>query len=94
MYGYFGMMPSLYESWKCCSKFQKEFENRTGQKYSKSDNDMYNRICKNGDEEKAIKIAKQKWEQCVNDGKNKPSEMCPCTTVYLLVDEIRGEAQK
>ena len=44
-----------------------------------------------GDEEKAIQIAQQKLEQCVRDGKIKPSEMCPGTTVYKLVGEIRGK---
>ena len=44
-----------------------------------------------GDEEKAIQIAQQKLEQCEREGKTKPSEMCPCTTVYKLVGEIKGK---
>lgn len=41
---------------------------------------------------KAIRIAQQKLEQCEREGKKKPSEMCPGTTVYRLVGEIRGKA--
>lgn len=88
-YAYFGSMPALHESWTCCSEFGKVYESRTGQKYSKADNNIYKRICKNGDEEKAIRIAQQKFEQCKREGKVKPSEMWPCTTVYELVREIK-----
>lgn len=89
MYAYFGSMPAMRESWTCCSEFGKVYESKTGQKYSKVDSGMYSRICKNGDEEKAIRIAQQKLEQCIRDGKVKPSEMWPCTTVHELVGEIR-----
>lgn len=50
---------------------------------------MYGKLCKAGDEEKAIQIAQRKLEQCIREGKTKPSEMCPCTTVHELVGEIR-----
>lgn len=89
MYAYFGSMPALRESWTCCSEFEKVYENRTGQKYSKADSSIYSRICKNGDEEKAIRVAEQKLDQCIRDGKETPSEMWPCTTVHELVGEIR-----
>lgn len=89
LYAYFGSMPALRESWTCCSEFGKVYESRIGQKYSKADSGMYSRICKNGDEEKAISVAQQKLEQCIRDGKVKPSEMWPCTTVHELVGEIR-----
>jgi hypothetical protein len=52
---------------------------------------MYGKLCKNGNEEKAIKIAAQKLEQCIREGKTKPSEMCPCTTVHELVGEIQNK---
>lgn len=89
IYAYFGSMPALCESWTCCSEFGKVYESRTGQKYSKADSNIYRRICKYGDEEKAVIIARQKLEQCERDGKVKPSEMWPCTTVYELVREIK-----
>ena len=94
IYAYFGSMPALCESWTCCSEFGKVYESRTGQKYSKADSKIYRRICKNGDEEKAIIIAQQKLEQCKRDGKVKPSEMWPCTTVHELVREIKSKINK
>lgn len=94
IYAYFGSMPALLESWTCCSELGKVYESRTGQKYSKADNNIYSKICKNGDEEKAIKIAQQKLEQCIRDGKFKPSEMWPCTTVHELVGEIKSKINK
>lgn len=30
-------------------------------------------------------------EQCIREGKTKPSEMCPCTTVHELVREIKDK---
>ena len=88
MYAYFGTMPAIQDSWTCCSEFGRVYENKTGQKYSKADEKMYGKLCMVGDEEKAIQIAQQKMEQCEREGKTKPSEMCPCTTVHKLVGEI------
>ncbi|MEE0036815.1 MAG: RloB family protein [Lachnospiraceae bacterium] len=93
MYAYFGSMPVIQDSWICCSDFSRVYENKTGQKYSKADEQMYGKLCKSGDEEKAIKIAQQKLEQCIREGKTKPSEMCPCTTVHELVGEIKYEVK-
>lgn len=89
MYAYFGSMPAIQNSGTCCSEFGRVYETKTGQKYSKADEQMYGKICRVGDEEKAIQIAQQKLEQCIREGKKKPSEMCPCTTVHELVREIR-----
>lgn len=91
MYAYFGAMPAIQDSWTCCSEFGRVYENKTGQKYSKADEQMYGKICKAGNEENAIKIAAQKLEQCKREGKTKPSEMYPCTTVHELVREIKGK---
>ena len=91
MYAYFGSMPAIRDSWTCCSEFGRVYETKTGQKYSKADEQMYGKICKAGDEEKAIQIAQQKLEQCKREGKTKPSEMCPCTTVHELVGEIKAK---
>ena len=89
MYSYYGVMPAIMESWVCCDEFEKIFQRKTGQKYSKSDAGLYEKIFRTGDEEKALLIARQKYEQCVRDGKTIPSKMCPCTTVYQLVEEIK-----
>ena len=93
MYAYFGSMPAIQDSWTCCSEFGRVYEAKTGQKYSKADKQMYGKICKAGDEDRAIKIAQQKVEQCIRDGKTKPSKMCPCTTVHELVREIKRKIQ-
>ena len=93
MYAYFGSMPSIQDSWTCCSDFGRVYENKTGQKYSKADEQMYGKLSKAGDEEKAIQIAQYKLEQCIREGKTKPSEMCPCTTVHELVGEINGKVR-
>lgn len=89
MYTYFGTMPAIRDSWVCCSEFGRVYESKTGQKYSKADEKRYGKLCKAGDEEKAIQIAQRKLEQCVREGKTKPSEMCPGTTVHKLVGEIK-----
>ena len=91
MYAYFGSMPVIQNSWTCCSEFGRMYENKTGQKYSKADGQMYGKLCKFGNEENAIRIAEKKLEQCIREGKTKPSEMCPCTTVDELVGEIKGK---
>lgn len=91
MYAYFGSMPAIQESWTCCSNFGRLYETKTGQEYSKADKKMYGKLCMAGNEEKAIQIAQQKLMQCIREGKTKPSEMCPCTTVHELVGEIRGK---
>lgn len=93
MSAYFGSMPAIKDSWTCCSDFGRVYENKTGRKYSKADEQMYGKLSKAGDEEKAIKIAQHKLEQCIREGKTKPSEMCPCTTVHELVGEIKGKVR-
>lgn len=80
LYAYFGSMPAIQDSRACCSDFGRVYESKTGQKYFKADEQMYGKLCKAGDEEKAIQIAQQKFEQCKREGKIKPSEMCPCTS--------------
>ena len=92
MYAYFGGMPAIQDSWTCCSEFGRIYESKTGQKYSKADEKMYGKLCMVGNEEKAIQIAQRKLEQCEREGKKKPSEMCPATTVHRLVGEIRGKS--
>jgi hypothetical protein len=45
-------------------------KDRTGNR--KSREQMYGKLCKFGDEEKAIQIAQQKLERCKREGKTKP----------------------
>ena len=91
MFAYYGTMPAIYESWKCCEKFADMYHKRTGQKYDKADESLYRRIADTGDETKAMAVANRKFDQCVRNGYLVPSEMCPCTTVHRLIGEIRGK---
>ena len=88
LYAYFGAMPVILESTKCCSDFRRVYKRITKQEYSKIDKNLYEKLRKVGDEEKAIIIAKQKNEQHRRSNKVKPSEMIPGTTVHELVEEI------
>ncbi len=49
---------------------------------------------KYGDEEKAIQTAEKNHRKCLNDGKEKPSEMYPACLVYRLVKEIRKKINR
>ena len=93
MYAYFGSMPAIQESWVCCSKFGELYKARTGQDYSKSDAGMYKRLCESGDEERALKLAEEKYDQCLREGKRLPSEMFPATMVHELVGEIKRKVK-
>jgi hypothetical protein len=60
---YFSTMPTYQDSVTCCSGFGTTFEKGTRQKYKKSDRQIYNKLCKYGDERQAITIAKQKLKE-------------------------------
>ena len=85
---YFGAMPAYQDSAVCCNDFAQQFTQFTGQKYEKADVEIYQKLCCYGDEKQAIKIAQGKLEEHCRNGIDKPSEMCPCTTIYTLVNEI------
>ncbi len=91
---YFGAMPTYQTSIACCSGFGMAFEKVTKQKYQKSDKQIYNKLYQHGDEVEAIRIAENKLKQCIQNGIDKPSEMCPATTVYRLVKEIKDKIKK
>ena len=89
MYAHFGEMPVIRESFICCERFAERFEKVTGQKYFKNDRNIYRKLMKYGDEEKAILTSKKYYKKCIEDGKKKPSEMWPASMVQRLVEEIR-----
>lgn len=91
MFAYYGNMPVIQESWKCCEKFAELYYRKTGHKYEKADEEIYRRISETGDEMKAISVADRKFDQCLRNGYLVPSEMSPCTTVHRLIGEIRGK---
>ena len=94
MFGYSENVPAIQESKTCCKKFGELYKKKTGQKYSKSDKDMYQKLIKFGDEEKALTQAKQKYQQSKRNGNAIPSQMCPCTTVHELVEEISLKSKR
>jgi hypothetical protein len=85
---YFGSMPTILDSTKCCAEFGRVYKRITNQDYSKADKDLYKKLIESGDEKKAISIAKRKNEEHKRANKIKPSEMIPGTTVYELVEEV------
>ncbi len=91
---YFGAMPTYQTSVACCNGFEAKFEKITKQKYQKSDKQIYNKLCRYGNETEAIKISENKLKQCIENGVDKPSEMCPATTVHRLVKEIKSKIEK
>ena len=88
---YFGAMPTYQDSVACCNGFAQTFRRITGQKYVKSDKDIYEKLNRYGDEEQAIKLADRKYNEHISNGNEKPTEMCPCTTVHRLVKEIKSK---
>lgn len=88
---YFGRMHSYQDSVSCCREFANTFEKKTGQAYKKSNNQIYIMLNRYGNEEEAIKIAEARLRQYLRTGVYKPSEMCPCTTIHKLIEEIRNK---
>lgn len=88
---YLGAMPTYQTSVECCNGFSAAFEKETKQKYEKSDKRIYNKLCQYGNESSAITLAENKLKECVLNGADKPSEMCPATTVHKLVKEIKDK---
>ena len=93
-FAYFGKMPTMQGSVECCRDFGELYKKEIGQKYVKSNPQIYKVLKENGDEVKAIHRAQQQFIKCQNDGKLKPSEMCPGTTLHYLIEEIQGKAKK
>lgn len=91
---YFGTMPTYNSSVVCCEGFEQIFERIAQQKYIKSDPAIYEKLNRFGNEKEAVKLAAQKMHEHRINGKDKPSEMCPGTTVHLLVDGIKSKINK
>lgn len=91
---YFGKMHSYNDSVICCRKFAETFEQRTGREYHKNSSQIYALLNRFGDEDQAIQIAEKRFHGYVQSGEKKSSEMCPCSTVYKLVSEIKEKAKR
>ena len=85
---YFQIPKNIDVSQKCCETFEKIFKENTSKKYKKSEVKIYNILCENGDEDKAIQRAREKYYQ-VRKEYSQPSKMIGCTTVYKLVEELK-----
>ena len=85
---YFQNMTHCDTSEKCWKQFAKLFKQKTGKGYKKANTDIYNLLKEYVDEEKAIDRARHRHNE-FKENVNKASEMNPCSTVYLLVDEIQ-----
>lgn len=90
---YFGKMHSYTDSVICCRKFGETFERRTGQEYHKENPQIYEILNHFGDELGAIQIADKRFQEYLKEGIDRPSEMCPCTTVHELVSEIQQKSR-
>lgn len=84
---YFGEMPNIKDSTEFCDKFKVIFKKSTKQVYTKGNENNYKTLIKFGNEEKA-KNRRKYFERLEI---NKPSKMFPCTTVDILVEEIRSK---
>ena len=93
LFAYFGSMPAINESWILCQRFATVYQRQTGIEYSKADSGLYQRLIRYGDEQKAIMIASNKYQQHQTNGMTTPSLMCPATTVYPLIEEIRNKVK-
>lgn len=90
---YFGKMHSYNDSVMCCRKFGETYEQKTRQEYHKDNQRIYAILNRFGNEDQAIQIADNRLRGYLRDGIKKPSEMCPGTTVYRLVDEIKEKVK-
>lgn len=88
-HAYLGSMPTCKDSVECVKKFKDTFKKKTKKDYKKAEKNIYTLLCKYGDENKAIKIADLKLSQQKQLNK-KPSDMCPATTLHLLIKEIKN----
>lgn len=88
---YFGSMPVYSGSVQCCEGFGHIFSRKTGQKYKKSDTLIYDKLNRFGNEAAAIKTAEEKLNGHKAGGKLRPSEQNPCTTLHLLVKELKDK---
>ena len=84
---------NINDSQKCCETFEKIFKENTDKNYEKSEEKIYNILCKKGDENKAIQRAREKYHQ-VRKEYSQPSKMIGCTTVYKLVEELKKKIGK
>ena len=90
---YFGKMHPYLESTQCCSRFSETFLKEVGKEYRKADNHIYELLTKYGDEKNAISIAEKNLNDYQKSFVEKPSKMCPATTLHYLIREIKSKSE-
>lgn len=86
---YFGELCGETSSQCCQDRFKSMFTQRTRCTYTKGDEMIYGRLSTKGDEMGAIERAEKKYQEHKGNGITSPSKMCPCTSLHLLIKEIR-----
>ena len=90
---YWGSMPNFQSSVQCVQAFKKEYRNKTGLEYEKSQKDIYSKLHVTGDETMALKIADTRYKNSISIYR-KPSEMLSTTKLYQLIQEIRSKIDR
>ena len=90
---YFGKMHSYIDSVVCCRKFAETYEQRTGQEYHKDNPQIYTMLNRFGNERQAIQIAEKRFQWYSQGNEKRPSEMCPCSTLYELIKEVKEKVE-
>ena len=93
-HAYFGKMPHCIDSTTCCKRFSETYRRAAAREYKKSDAAIYSALRHFGNEEKAISVAAQRMKTMKENGVNLPSKMEGASTLYMLVDEIRGKTER
>ena len=86
--GYLGKI-SCIDSMTCCRNFSILYKQKTGKEYDKGEKEIYQILNKTGNEQKAIKYFKQKYENAHKD-KLSPGEQLSGSYMFALVEEIRN----
>ncbi len=89
LHSYFGKLPTSNDSQQCIQKFKDIYNKSVGKKYTKTNNDLYEKLNQFGDEKKAITIHRKKHSDYKTDDVKNPSKMNICSTMYLLVESLK-----
>lgn len=96
---YINKMKFFQTSQQCCKEFGRFFKSKKGIDYDKSQHSLkgiyeFLNNPAHGNEQQAIKIARNHYNQHVQNHHDRVSKMNPCTTMYQLVEELRSIPDK
>lgn len=91
MDAYFENMRYFSTAAACTRAFGVTYKKIIGREYNKNDKDIYKHLTRHGDENTALSRAAKKLAEHKRNDRNKPSVMCPGTTVHELVGEIKSK---